>query len=69
VVLSLLPPKNSSDNGDVLIAFAGCADDDVQWILEAMQNGGTIRMGNNSLALLLAWAPCKSRCSMGLCTH
>jgi hypothetical protein len=27
--------KNSSDNGDVLIAFAGCATDDAQWILDS----------------------------------
>jgi len=57
---------NSSDNGDVLIAFAGCASDDAQWILdsacsyhvcinrdlfstyEPVQNGGTVRMGDNS---------------------
>lgn len=58
--------ENNSDNGDVLIAFAGCAADDAQWILdsacsyhvctkkslfstyEAVQNGGTLRMGDNS---------------------
>jgi hypothetical protein len=58
--------ENNSDNGDVLIAFAGCADDDAQWILDsaclyhvctnkslfttykAVQNGGTVRMGDNS---------------------
>jgi transposase InsO family protein len=58
--------ENSSDNGDVLIAFAGCAADDAQWILdsacsyhvctnkslfstyEAVQNGDTVRMSDNS---------------------
>ena len=57
---------DSSDNGTVLIAFAGCASDDTQWILdsacsyhvcinrdlfssyESVQNGGTVRMGNNT---------------------
>jgi hypothetical protein len=27
--------SNSFDNGDVLIAFAGCASDDAQWILDS----------------------------------
>jgi hypothetical protein len=27
--------ENSSDNGDVLIAFARCAADDAQWILDS----------------------------------
>jgi hypothetical protein len=58
--------ENSSDNGDVLIAFVVCAADDAQCILdsacsyhvctnkslfstyEAVQNGGTVRMGDNS---------------------
>jgi hypothetical protein len=57
---------NSSDNGDVLIAFVGCASDDALSILdsacsyhvyinralfstyELVQNGGTVRIGDNS---------------------
>jgi hypothetical protein len=79
--------ENNSDNGDVLIASAGCAADDAQWILDSACSYHVCTKNLCSvpmklcrtealfgwviipLALLLAWAPCKSRCSMGLYAH
>jgi hypothetical protein len=78
---------NSNDNGDVLVAFAGCATDDAQWILDSAcsyhvcitdlclvpmklcRTEALFGWAIIPLALLLAWAPCRSRCSMGLCAH
>jgi hypothetical protein len=75
--------KNSSDNGDVLIAFAGCAVDDAQWILdsacsyhvctnkslfstnEVVQNGGTVRMGDNSPCIVVGMGTVEREYALG----